>query len=112
MQTVYQLWQEYSDQYKLQPGCSVVGRVILGPVFSLRQDGIYRSYPPKGKQPASYRLATQDELADLDRAITGGCFQIELQPHTGIFRGQASKGSIASYAYRVKVLYQATGHPA
>jgi hypothetical protein len=107
--SAYRLWQELTEQHKFDPGRTVQGWVPLLGYFDLRSGQVYRVVASTARRVGTARLATRDELDQIDWAMAHGAFQIELQPHHGILGGQCGSGTVSEYFNEPSVLYRATG---
>ena len=81
----------------------VVGHVLPGPgSYDWRDGQLWRVFPSTRRKIATARLATPDELAQVDWAIRHGTLQIEIRPPSGV--AVQNEAKVATW-----VLHQATG---
>ncbi len=97
---------------KAGPGQVVVGQIMPGHTYFLRDGKMYRELPAtKTQKFPSYREADHHEQSAVEDAIGKGQFEIRRQPQKGIVGGQGGHGTIAEAEAPTTRIHQATGMP-
>lgn len=105
---IYRRWEEARI-----PLMNVVGLIVGYGVFFWYRGKLCRAFRYTRTAPATYELCTQDQLAEIDRAIKSGWIQIIAQPPTGLLYGKGTYRDTGPDPHQlgIIVLHQATGKP-
>jgi hypothetical protein len=112
--SVFELWQQATDNNPDPTVYAVVGYVPTVGTFEIRGSTIVRTWPAshhwRNRAPATFRHATSDDLHELDYAAANNWLQIELRPVHGLIGGQCEAGTVAQEHHNTVVLWQARGN--